>query len=647
MKQLLLAAALAAIGSAAFADVYNVKFTATTAVGATKKVSGQPVDYFKKGTVVVQGLYDDATQNYYFWKGTKQPYEVLKDVVFEGANQAAALDDVVNGKNLTLNANLLWGNSEESVDNAFVAAGMGTAIAAQQTTLASAKGNFAGKIDGNPAYGSWSYSKNAAATKDLAGYLAKLGFSENDFDLQANKNTTDKFNAWKAVAKGAVATKQELEELLGVTIPALQDDIASLEGDKAALEDQNAALENDKAALQDAIDNLIATIKTLNNSDTMAQALLSYLQEQKVAMESVITSDPTEQLNSYETLKAAIKPYEETLAAKEAALKVFTDKEDAAQAKLDGAYFMETLYDGSYFDDVLYEVAATNTLIQSWRDTNNSLRQTIADTEASIDAGVVTASNAWDTAEAAATVALEAWEDAEALAESYTLEQYLAENGIDPAGLTLEDMAAYEATQEAQAADAAAKKVAYEAAAEQARTLKETYEALKAVDDSNKAEIIAGIRAQIAEYEALIAAALANIAALEAEKAYWSDRVPTESELEAIWDEAYALYDAVSTPEFTAAKGRAEDARDVALWALDDAKADYDELTNPTGTGYTTKVAEIAALVGVDPDGEAPENGYEAFVAARTALLDEIAAKVAIAQSNLEAINQMIAALAE
>ncbi|MGN0826519.1 MAG: hypothetical protein ACI4QD_01130, partial [Kiritimatiellia bacterium] len=247
MKQLLLAAVAAAIGSAAFADVYNVKFTATTAVGATKKVSGQSVDYLKKGTVVVQGLYDDATQNYYFWKGTKKPYEALKDVVFEGANQAAALDDVVNGKNLTLNANLLWGNSEESVDNAFVAAGMGTAIASGKTDLANARGNFAGKIDGNPAYGSWSYSKNAAATKDLAGYLAKLGFTENDFDLQANKTTSDKFNEWKAVAKDAVATKQELEELLGVTIPGLKDDIAGLESDKAALEEANAGLQSDKA----------------------------------------------------------------------------------------------------------------------------------------------------------------------------------------------------------------------------------------------------------------------------------------------------------------------------------------------------------------------------------------------------------------
>ena len=640
MKQLLLAAVAATIGSAAFADVYNVKFTATTAVGATKKVSGQPVDYFKKGTVVVQGLYDDATQNYYFWKGSKKPYEVLKDVVFEGANQAAALDDVVNGKNLTLNANLLWGNSEESVDNAFVAAGMGTAIASGKTELANAKGNFAGKIDGNPAYGSWSYSKNAAATKDLAGYLAKLGFTENDFDLQANKTTSDKFNEWKAVAKDAVATKQELEELLGVTIPGLKDDIAGLESDKAALEEANAGL-------QESIDSLVNGIKQLDNADAMAQALTSYLQEQKAAMESVIASDPTELLNSYEDHKAAIKPYEDDLAAKEAALKVFTDKEAEAAKAAEDAAFMESLYDNSYFVGVTAEIAATNTLIQSWRETNNSLRRTIAATEASVEVGVQAASNDWATAEAAAEVALVAWEDAEELAETYTLEQYLADNGIDPAEMTLEDMEAYEATQEEQVADAAAKKVAYEAAAGHARTLKETYEALKAIDDSNKAEIIAGLEDQIAENEALIAAALANIAVLEDEMAANQEIVPTESELEAIQADAAALRAAVEDPDFLAAKGRAEAARDVAQSALDDAKADYNELTNPTGTGYTSTVAAIVALVGVDPDGVPPEAGYEAFDAARKVVLAEIASKVAIAKANLEAIELLMAKLAE
>ncbi|MGN0826520.1 MAG: hypothetical protein ACI4QD_01135, partial [Kiritimatiellia bacterium] len=433
---------------------------------------------------------------------------------------------------------------------------------------------------------------------------------------------------------------------------ALEEANAGLQSDKAALEEANAGLQSDKAALEEAnaglqesIDSLVNGIKQLDNADAMAQALTSYLQEQKAAMESVIASDPTELLNSYEAHKLAIKPYEEDLAAKEAALKEgFTDKEAEAAKAAEDATFMESLYDNSYFEGVTAEIAATNTLIQSWRDTNNSLRRTIAATEASVEAGVQAASNDWATAEAAAEVALVAWEDAEELAETYTLEQYLAEHGIDPAEMTLEDMAAYEATQEEQVAD---KKVAYEAAADQARDLKDAYEALKAIDDSNKAEIIAGLEDQIAENEALIAAALANIAELEAKMAANQEIVPTESELAAIQAEADALLAAVSTPEFLAAKGRAEAARNVAQLALNDAKADYDELTNPTGTGYTTTVAAIVALVGVDPDGVPPEAGYDAFVAARKVVLEEIASKVAIAQANLEAIELLMAKLAE
>ena len=80
----------------------------------------------------------------------------------------------------------------------------------------------------------------AATSKEFPGYFAKLVLSEDKFELQASKTTSDKFNEWKFVATAAVATKQELEALLGVTGPALQESIGSLVGEIKQLDNAEA-----------------------------------------------------------------------------------------------------------------------------------------------------------------------------------------------------------------------------------------------------------------------------------------------------------------------------------------------------------------------------------------------------------------------
>ena len=82
--------------------------------------------------------------------------------------------------------------------------------------------------------------RSAATSKEFPGYVAKLVRSEDKFELQASKTTSDKFNEWKSVVTAAVITKQELEALLGVTGPALQESIGSLVGGIKQLDNAEA-----------------------------------------------------------------------------------------------------------------------------------------------------------------------------------------------------------------------------------------------------------------------------------------------------------------------------------------------------------------------------------------------------------------------
>lgn len=253
MKKLMIATAVAAVGLSAVADVYNVKFTATTTVAASKKVKGEAKDYLKKGSVVVNGLYDTNTDKYYFWTGSGAKMVPVQNAIFEAQN-GVDMDSCVNGKNVALNAGFYVGEENE-LGTAFVAAGLGKVLTVGGQDLNSASGSFAGKYEGNPAYGTWAWSKNASATKKgVEVYIADL-LKKTEYTLEAFGNKSaelkNKLDAWREVAADAVANaeqvKKDLEEIAGLKADLADKtlNVEELENTKLELENAYGVLEKD------------------------------------------------------------------------------------------------------------------------------------------------------------------------------------------------------------------------------------------------------------------------------------------------------------------------------------------------------------------------------------------------------------------
>ena len=283
MKKLMIATAVAAAGfSSVLAGVYNIKFTATTTVDASKKVKGELVNYLKKGSVVVDGLFDDATGKYYFWTGTGAKMVPLANAVLTSEN-AKDMDSAINGKNAALNMTLFVGG-EGKLESCFVAAGLGKVATVGGDDLVSASGSFGGAWLGAPAYGTWKYSKNASATKDLEAYLKKT--SKNTLDLTAwgdNSALKEKLDSWREVAaqavENAVTVKEQLEEIKGL-VEELADaklNVKELEQTKLDLENQYGWLENEWNNQKGVIADKDAELEAIKSELASSNAVLATL----------------------------------------------------------------------------------------------------------------------------------------------------------------------------------------------------------------------------------------------------------------------------------------------------------------------------------------------------------------------------------
>lgn len=299
MKKLMLAASAAAFSAVSMADVYNVKFTATTTVGAEKK----GVEYLKKGSVVVDGLYDTETAKYYFWTGKGATMAPMQKAIFEAQN-AVDMDSAINGKNVALNAGLYAGE-EGALETAFIAAGLGKVLTVGGDDLNSASGSFAGKYEGKPAYGTWAFSKNSSASKmGVDAYINNLSKKNLTVaDWGDNSELKGKLDAWRDVAADAVANaeqvKKDLEEIAG-----LKTDLEDKTLNVKELEDTKLMLENDIGRLEAALADKTLNVKELENTKLELENAYGALEkvknelDAKVAEQDKTIADQKSQLDN-------------------------------------------------------------------------------------------------------------------------------------------------------------------------------------------------------------------------------------------------------------------------------------------------------------------------------------------------------------
>ena len=317
MKKLMIAAAMVG-ASSVFADVYNVKFTATTTVDASKKYKGADTAYLKKGSVVVEGLYDTDTSKYYFWTGKGAKMVPVQKAIFETQN-AVDMDAAINGKNVALNAGFYVGE-EGALSTAFVAAGLGKVLTVGGDDLNSASGSFGGKYEGNPAYGTWAFSKNASATKKgVDAYINDLSKKALTLaDWGVNSELKDKLDAWREVAADAVANaeqvKKDLEEIAG-----LKADLADKTLNVKELENTKLELENNIGRLEASLADKTLNVKELENTklelenaygalEKIANELKALNDDQKSQLDNAnaqlgLIDGAFDQLNNNETVK--------------------------------------------------------------------------------------------------------------------------------------------------------------------------------------------------------------------------------------------------------------------------------------------------------------------------------------------------------
>lgn len=397
MKKLMVAASAAAISAAVFADVYNVKFTASTLVDAegakaTRKVKGETEEYYKKHSITVTGVYDDSTGEAYFWTGSGKNMAPLQSAVFEITNETE-MDDLKRtdaGKAVSVG---LYVGASDNLTSYFVSGGIGKGALNTKNKdtkewtadLVSASGSFGGTWYGLPAYGSWSFSKNSTATRNgIAAYVQTQGKSAGV--------TTASWTGTSDIGTALEAYRAAAEE--ADTVSAMIKQIAVLTGTNVSqastIAEQSAAIAaNEKAiaANEETIARLEATIAAnaeeyvdeLSTLDVetyvgLTETISDYLKE-TIAKQSALAAESAAMLESADK---AIAEYEEASSegyaekaladlvaasnAVAAAEKDLGAKENTASEAYDKLDWLYDVKNGNYEDEY---AGKTNTIIET------------------------------------------------------------------------------------------------------------------------------------------------------------------------------------------------------------------------------------------------------------------------------------------
>ena len=649
MKKLMIATAVAAAGfSSVLADVYNIKFTATTTVDASKKVKGEQVNYLKKGSVVINGLYDNATGKYYFYTGKGAKMVPVQKAIFEAQNDVD-MDSSINGKNVALNVGFYV---DGDLDTAFVAAGLGKVLTVGGDDLNSASGSFGGKYMGKPAYGTWAFSKNATASKKgIEEYLKSQSKSNLTADSwEDNAEIKGKLDAWREVAadalKNAEEVKKQLQELAG----------------KDAIIAEKDATNADKDAQLELIDG---AFDQLNNNETV-KVLEDFLKDEKAAQQGIaddaatLTNALTVAVADYKAKKEAYEESKVVNAEYKAKLEEARAAYAAAQqAKADAiAYtnYLVSVKDKSYYAPKQAEIDAQAVVVADLTATRDALiNGYVAQTNAIItldwpayEAKLIGETNNWTTirdnaiaAQAAAQAAYEAsdfvkytTEEGEADWSNWLKDNDLEENLANKVNFT-------DNVYPAMVADGKAKKLVLDTADAELAKAKKAYDAkvpgyVEILDLLAKGEADKYIEDLLAaakdayDYDWAVAnkeveKAQAKLDALQAEyDAAWNLKVS-----DAMIEEATAAI-AERDAELKAAKKAAEQTAYNAWYAANKAM-------KTAKTTMEAAAAAIAAILGVNPetDMDATCKAEQDYIAKYAGLRDVALANVAAAEALL------------
>lgn len=468
MKKLMIATAVAAVGLSAVADVYNVKFAAKTPVDAVNK-KGEATTSLK--SITIQGLWDTANDNYLFWSVNGKEYKALKNATLALVSEGKFVkNDVLNNTQVAEEYELLWGENGwgddvTKLEGAFVASGLTKNKVAKDgtVTLTSMSGNFAGQQDGKPAYGTWTLSKNAKATKD--GLLAGLPKQLADVDPSEFGEKYANLKAWKDSMNGA----NETEDTLEATESALAKTEGKLKGMEAALDkavgdimDLSGALndkQNELDATKSELENVQETleaikevVKSLHNDD-LSETVSTYLDRQ-LKSQTKLNKEATDDLADFNEkvlpiadIDQLIKEAQDALTASNNVCVELTNTYNEAYAAYrkqkavcddmkalldEKADIKESeYYKKNYLDPIAKaEKALYDYTNKTWKVVLNDASNTVASAEAAL-AKATTDKSA---AETALSEAIEALADAEAELEAFaeevpvlpTFEEYLA-----------------------------------------------------------------------------------------------------------------------------------------------------------------------------------------------------------------------------
>ena len=434
----MVAASAAALSAAVFADVYNVKFTASALVdaagkSATRKVKGVEEEYYKKTTVTVTGVYDDSGDGkYYFWTGSGKNLEPVTNAVFEITNDTE-MDTKPTAAGKAVNVGLYIGQSA-NLTSYFVSGGIGKGVKNKVSgdftaDLVSASGSFGGTWYGFPAYGSWSFSKNATATKNgIAAYVATQGKAAGVTTASWTGTSdigTTLDDLRKAAGEEADTVSAMIKQIAALTgtdealvkakaeLLAKDDEIATLkENLETAATDKESALKEAAAKAADDLQAALDAAKVAADADKES-ALKEAAKEAKAALEDALAAAADDKENALadaakeakaaleDALKEADEKAQANLGATLAELKALDDKE-----ALDGV--IETISD--YLKRVLFEqdaqkekadkkIADADKAIADYEETLSD------DFEAKLVENLAAASNAVDVASNAVDVA--------------------------------------------------------------------------------------------------------------------------------------------------------------------------------------------------------------------------------------------------
>ena len=646
MKKLMITAFAIVLASATFADVYDIRFKAMTTVESTKEVNGTGVSYLKKGLVVVDGLYDDATGKYYFWTGTGAKMVPVQKAIFESQNDVD-MDSPSMARALNVGFYV-----DGDLDTAFVAAGLGKVLTVGGDDLNSASGSFGGKYMGKPAYGTWRFSKNSSATKKgIAEYINSQSKSNLSVDSwEDNAEIKGKLDAWREVAadalKNAEEVKKQLQELAGKDAIIAEKD--------ATIADKDAQLE----LIDGAFDQL-------NNNETV-KVLEDFLKDEKAAQQGIaddaatLTNALTVAVADYKAKKEAYEESKVVNAEYKAKLEEARAAYAAAQqAKADAiAYtnYLVSVKDKSYYAPKQAEIDAQAVVVADLTATRDALiNGYVAQTNAIItldwpayEAKLIGETNNWTTirdnaiaAQAAAQAAYEAsdfvkytTEEGEADWSNWLKDNDLEENLANKVNFT-------DNVYPAMVADGKAKKLVLDTADAELAKAKKAYDAkvpgyVEILDLLAKGEADKYIEDLLAaakdayDYDWAVAnkeveKAQAKLDALQAEyDAAWNLKVS-----DAMIEEATAAI-AERDAELKAAKKAAEQTAYNAWYAANKAM-------KTAKTTMEAAAAAIAAILGVNPetDMDATCKAEQDYIAKYAGLRDVALANVAAAEALL------------